>query len=66
MTRTRSPAVPVAADLGGIAAAVVRAVLALGTAVLTSYVGKQVMYGVEYPGMPCALEQLLVTGSFRG
>jgi hypothetical protein len=34
--------------------------------VLTSYVGKQVMYGVEYPGMPCALEQLLVTGSFRG
>jgi hypothetical protein len=117
MTRTRSPAVPVAADLGGIAAAVtgglltggfaawayysdtyrplahtfgleitlvvllsarlptppavVRAVLALGTAVLTFYVGKQVMYGVEYPGMPYALnreeiEQWLVLALLAG
>jgi hypothetical protein len=37
--------------------AVVRSVLALAVAVLAFYVGKQVMYGIEYPGMPYALNR---------
>jgi hypothetical protein len=35
--------------------AVVRSVLALATAVLAFYIGKQVMYGIEYPGSPYSL-----------
>jgi hypothetical protein len=35
--------------------AVVRAVLAFGAAVLAFYVGKKVMYGIDYPGMPYAI-----------
>ena len=41
--------------------AVVRSVLALATAVVTFYVGKQVMYGIEYPGMPYALNREQIT-----
>jgi FtsH-binding integral membrane protein len=37
--------------------AVVSAVLALASAVLTFYVGKQVMYGIEHPGLPYALDR---------
>ncbi|SDY29848.1 hypothetical protein SAMN05661080_02991 [Modestobacter sp. DSM 44400] len=35
--------------------AIARSVLGLATAVLAFYVGKQVMYGIDYPGMPYAL-----------
>lgn len=35
--------------------AVGRAVLGLAAAVLSFYVGKKIMYGIEYPGMPYAL-----------
>ena len=55
--------------------AVLRSVLALATAVVTFYVGKDVMYAVEYPGMPYSvdLDQLVqwlvlaaVAGSLLG
>ena len=41
--------------------AVLRSVLALAAAVLAFYVGKDVMYGIEYPGAPysLALDQLV-------
>ena len=35
--------------------AVARSVVALAAAVLAFYVGKDVMYGIEYPGMPYAV-----------
>lgn len=37
--------------------AALRAGTGLGTAVLAFYVGKEVMYGIEYPGMPYALNR---------
>ena len=55
--------------------AVLRSVLALAAAVVAFYVGKDVMYGIEYPGMPNSvdLDQLVqwlvlavVAGSFLG
>ncbi|MFQ1003856.1 DUF6518 family protein [Modestobacter sp. SSW1-42] len=36
--------------------AVLRSVLALATAVVAFYVGKDVMYGIEYPGQPYAVD----------
>jgi hypothetical protein len=36
--------------------AVLRSVLALAAAVVAFYVGKDVMYGVEYPGMPYSVD----------
>jgi hypothetical protein len=55
--------------------AVLQSVLALATAVVTFYVGKDVMYGIEYPGAPYSvnLQQLVqwlvlavVAGSLLG
>ena len=36
--------------------AVLRSVLALAAAVMTFYVGKDVMYGIEYPGLPSSVD----------
>jgi hypothetical protein len=40
--------------------AVARSVLALGVAVLAFYVGQQVMYRIDYPGMPYSLNGELI------
>jgi hypothetical protein len=41
--------------------AVVRACLALAAAVIAFYVGKKVMYGIDYPGMPSSINISVLT-----